>query len=829
MANDKSSIDNFDPLWLNARLDNIGRGADKVIPLLQSIQKQYNYLPQPALKHLCDNSEITPADITGVSTFYSQFRHTPAGRHNINVCVGTACHVKGADLVYEGFHRYLGCAENEDTDSQRQFTINKVACLGCCTLAPVVQIDDIIYGHVTAASAPNIIKNFLARLDNRQSDDKKGANDKILSSANEIRISLGSCCTASGSKAVWDEAQKVIDRYKLPVKIKRTGCISMCHQTPLMAVVVNGTPHHYARINADDVPGIILTHFHPLGIIDKAACRIDAWMESLLLSEDRDTAVNRRRIDMNDENLSSFFGRQKHIAMERCGAAGPLDIDEYMETGGFDALKKCLDGKTPDNIIDIIKEAGLRGRGGAGFPSGLKWQAVRDHSAGKRGDIYLICNGDEGDPGAFMDRMLFESFPFRIIEGMLIAAYAVGANGRISSSNTTDGREQPSPQSVNPSLTKTIEGIFYIRTEYPASIKTMREAIDICERRNLLGDKILGADFSVKFTIVEGAGAFVCGEETALIQSIEGKRGMPTPKPPYPAASGLYGRPTLINNCETLACVPWIIRNGAAEFKSTGTAKSPGTKVFALAGKIARGGLIETPMGVTVRDIVNHIGGGIAGGRKFKAVQIGGPSGGCIPAGLCDTPVDFERLTEAGAMMGSGGMVVLDERDCMVDVAKYFLTFTHDNSCGRCTFCRVGTKRMLDILENICAGKGTAKDLVILEELAASVKSASLCGLGKTAPNPVLTTLKYFRDEYEAHIHGRCPAGKCKNLISYQVTDKCCGCTICHQRCPVNAIMFTPHIRHNIDDTLCTRCDACRAACPKDAVRIICKNQEAAA
>jgi NADH:ubiquinone oxidoreductase subunit F (NADH-binding)/Pyruvate/2-oxoacid:ferredoxin oxidoreductase delta subunit len=375
---------------------------------------------------------------------------------------------------------------------------------------------------------------------------------------------------------------------------------------------------------------------------------------------------------------------------------------------------------------------------------------------------------------------------------MLIAAYSVGAK----------------------------EGIFYIRTEYPASIKTMREAIDICEKNNLLGDNILSAGFSLKLTITEGAGAFVCGEETALIKSIEGKRGMPAPKPPYPASSGLWGKPTLINNCETFACIPWIIRSGADGFKATGTPESPGTKVFALAGKIARGGLIETPMGITIRDIVEHIGGGIANGGKFKAVQIGGPSGGCIPAGLCDTPVDYEQLIQAGAMMGSGGLVVLDERDCMVDIAKYFLTFTQDNSCGRCTFCRTGTKSMLDILEKICAGKGTAKDLETLEELAASIKKASLCGLGKTAPNPVLTTLKYFRSEYEAHIHGSCPAGKCKNLISYTVTDKCDGCTICHQHCPVNAIPFTPYNRHSIDDALCTRCDACRAACPSKAIEI---------
>ena len=798
MSTDKNHTTDFDPAWLNAQLDAIGRGADKVIPLLQSIQKQYNYLPQSALKYLCDHSDITPADVTGVSTFYSQFRHTPSGRHNINVCVGTACHVKDADLVYDAFHRHLCCADGEDTDPQKLFTVNKVACLGCCTLAPAVQIDDIIYGHVTAASVGEVVKDFLEGQKTRGSGDN-AVNDKNLSSANEIRISLGSCCTASGSGAVRVAAQKVINKYKLPVKIKRVGCVSMCHRTPLMVIVINGTLHHYARINADDVQSIILSHFRPSRAIDKVTSWIDTKMESLLLSEKKEALVSQRRISLNDENVSNFFNRQKHITMEPCGAADPLGIDEYIGSGGFEALKKCLHDLKTNDIIGIINESGLRGRGGAGFPTGRKWQAVKDNSLDKREDVYLICNGDEGDPGAFMDRMLLESFPFRIIEGMLIAAYAVNAK----------------------------EGIFYIRAEYQTSIRVMREAIDICEKNNLLGDKILGTNFSVKFTIVEGAGAFVCGEETALIQSIQGKRGMPTPKPPYPASKGLWGKPTLINNCETLACIPWIIRNGATQFKAIGTPESPGTKVFALAGKIARGGLIETPMGATIREIVEHIGGGIASGRKLKAVQIGGPSGGCIPAELCNIPVDYEQLAEVGAMMGSGGLVVLDERDCMVDIAKYFLTFTQDQSCGRCTFCRIGTKRMLDILEKICAGKGIARDLVILEELAVSIKSASLCGLGKTAPNPVLTTLKYFKSEYEAHIRGECPAGKCKDLISYAVTDKCGGCTICYQNCPVNAIPFTPYARHDIDDTLCTRCDACRAACPSKAIEIIHRNGRA--
>ncbi|MDR3013605.1 MAG: NAD(P)H-dependent oxidoreductase subunit E [Chitinispirillales bacterium] len=794
-------VDNFDPAWLDVQLETIGRGADKVIPLLQAIQKRYNYLPQSALIYLGENSDISSADITGVSTFYSQFRHMPAGCHHINVCVGTACHIKGADLVYDGFRRHLGCADGSDTDPYNLFTVNKVACLGCCSLAVAVQVDDIIYGHVTAASAGDIIKDFLGRRKKRKAD-KTLVDNKDLSAANEIRVCLGSCCVASGSAAVETVARKTVAKYGLPVKIKHVGCVGMCHRTPLVEIIANGVSHLYANITPDDVPSITLNHFRPPSIINKVISWVDTAAESLVLSEPAQAAADRLRISRDSEAVDNFFNMQKHIVTEHYGAMTPLDIDEYISRGGFEALKKCLHELSANEVVDILGNSGLRGRGGAGFPAGIKWEAVRSHASlrldtNSSNDVYLICNGDEGDPGAYMDRMLLESFPYRIIEGMLIAAYAVGA----------------------------CEAMFYIRAEYPFALKIMREAINVCEKRNIIGNNILDGKFSVKFSIVEGAGAFVCGEETALIKSIEGKRGMPTLKPPFPASKGLWEKPTLINNCETYACVPWIINSGAGKFKSLGTPESPGTKVFALTGKVAHNGLIETPMGITINEIVEHIGGGIADGKKFKAIQIGGPSGGCVPAELGNIPVDFEKLTEAGAMMGSGGLVVLDERDCMVDIAKYFLTFTQDQSCGRCTFCRVGTKRMLDILEKICDGKGTDKDLQDLEELAVSVKSASLCGLGKTAPNPVLSTLKYFKNEYEAHINKECPAGKCKELISYKVTEKCTtGCTICSQNCPVNAIPFTPYNRPIIDDALCTRCDVCRASCPiEGAIDIVSK------
>jgi len=442
-----------------------------------------------------------------------------------------------------------------------------------------------------------------------------------------------------------------------------------------------------------------------------------------------------------------------------------------------------------EQIIETIEGSGLRGRGGAGFPTGPKWRLARQQPGETK---YLICNGDEGDPGAFMDRMLLESFPFRIIEGLAIAAVAVGAH----------------------------EGIFYIRHEYPLAVKRVRAAIKLCQKRGWLGEKLLGAEYPLRLTIKEGAGAFVCGEETALIASVEGQRGMPRLRPPFPIEHGLWGKPTVINNVETLALVPWIIRHGAEAFSAYGTKASKGTKVFALAGNIQRGGLIEIPMGTTIRQIVEEIGGGAGPGRRFKAVQIGGPSGGCVPARLADTPVDYESLREVGAIMGSGGLIVLDDTACMVDIARYFLQFTQNQSCGKCTFCRIGTRRMLDILERLCAGKGQPNDLVELDRLGGQVGAGSLCGLGKTAPNPVLTTLRYFRDEYEAHLQGRCPAGKCAALIKYRVLENCTGCTICAQNCPVDAIPMTPFARHAIDLDTCIRCDSCRQVCPEDAIEV---------
>jgi NADH-quinone oxidoreductase subunit F len=560
----------------------------------------------------------------------------------------------------------------------------------------------------------------------------------------------------------------------------------------------------YSGLTPEQARDLVAHHFRPRGFRRRISSLWTRTLDHLLLDEPAAKVAN-SAINNTESGVAAFLGRQVHIATEGFGKLDPLNLDEYVAHGGFGALAECLKDAaslslsssggektaklTPDAIIDVIERSGLRGRGGAGFPTGPKWRMARQQP----GDVkYVICNGDEGDPGAFMDRMLLESFPYRIIEGLAIAAVAVGAH----------------------------EGIFYIRHEYPLAVKRVRAAIKLCQKRGWLGDRLLGTDYPLRLSIKEGAGAFVCGEETALVASIEGKRGMPRLRPPFPIEAGLWGKPTVINNVETLALVPWILRRGAEAFSAYGTRTSKGTKVFALAGNVQRGGLIEIPMGTTIGQIVQEIGGGVAPGRTFKAVQIGGPSGGCVPARLADTPVDYESLRDVGAIMGSGGLIVLDDTACMVDIARYFLQFTQNQSCGKCTFCRIGTRRMLDILERLCAGKGQKQDLVELERLGNQVGAGSLCGLGKTAPNPVLTTLRYFHDEYEAHLEGRCPAKKCVALIKYSVRENCTGCTICAQHCPVNAIPMTPYQRHVIDTEKCTRCDSCREMCPHDAIEV---------
>ena len=782
----------FDITEVDRIVEEHGRGREAVIPILQAIQARYRYLPEEALKRVCEISEITPASIEGIASFFAQFRRKPVGEHMISVCDGTACHVKGAPAVYTAVAEYLHLEEGEDTDAEGRFTLRKVSCLGCCTLAPAVQIDTVTYGHLRPEGVPRMLQDFLAHESQRKPMHLHHKPHPDGETA-EIRIGLGSCCVAGGSEKIRQALEESLDEVQATVHVKHVSCVGMCHRTPLLEIRLPGTPPKlYAKVEPGDVREIIARHFPAKTILRRAYAKGVHYLDRFYTDAGR-KAVERYTIDTGDAPVAAFLNAQKRLATEYCGEINPTDLDEYERLNGFQALREALaekrnGGAVGERIIETIEKSGLRGRGGAGFPTARKWRFVRE----AQGERFLICNGDEGDPGAFMDRMILESYPFRVIEGMLLASLAVDA----------------------------YEGVCYIRAEYPLAVRRMREAIGICEEAGFLGENILESGHAFRLRVKEGAGAFVCGEETALIASLEGRRGTPDFRPPFPAQEGFQGRPTLVNNTETFALVSWIVRNGAEAFSAFGTERSKGTKVFSLAGKIRRGGLIEVPMGMTVRQIVEEIGGGVAEGRRFKAVQVGGPSGGCIPAELGDTPVDYEALTEVGAMMGSGGFVVLDDMDCMVEMTRYFLSFTQIESCGKCTPCRVGTKRMLEMLTRICEGQGKPGDLDQLEHLARVVKNQSLCGLGKTAPNPVLTALRYYRDEFEAHIAGRCPAGVCKALVRYTITDACIGCTKCAQECPADAIVAVPYARHSVDDAKCTRCDACRQVCPVDAVRI---------
>jgi len=782
-------MDELDLTFVDQAIDEIGAGAENLLMILQAVQGHFGYLPEEALERICEITQITPASIAGVSTFYDHFRHRPAGRHTIRVCIGTACHVKGGGQIYDAFKRHLAIPEEDDTDQHKLFTVEKVACLGCCMLAPAIQVDDITYGHLTTDQVPAVLRDFLEQQKAGAQQAASQGFAKDTENLGEIRICLDSSCVASGSARVYEALQKAVKETAARAVVKSVGCSGMSYLAPLVEVVLpGGTSFRYAMVQPADARAIVLRHFKPKQIGREIRNGISTMLDKLLTDMTREP-VTRYSVDVRDRPVAHFLRRQKHIATEHCGSIDPVDIDEYMFHDGFKALQKCIRDLSPEEIISEIERSGLRGRGGAGFPTAIKWSAVRKQQSGKK---FILCNGDEGDPGAFMDRMLMESYPYRIIEGMIIAACAVGAN----------------------------EGYFYIRSEYPLAIKRMTQALNNCRQRGFIGEEIIKSGFSLDLKIMPGAGAFVCGEETALIASIEGRRGMPRLRPPYPAQSGLWGKPTLINNVETYSSVPWIIRNGAEAFAGLGTESSKGTKVFALAGKVDRVGLIEVPMGISVRQIIEDIGGGIAGGLQFKAVQVGGPSGGCVPAELAHLPVDYETLKEIGTMMGSGGLVALDETDCMVDIARYFLEFTQNQSCGKCTFCRIGTRRMLDILERLCNGQGVKADIEELEHLAKMIKKTSLCGLGTTAPNPVLSTIRYFRDEYEAHVEGRCPAGKCKALVVYSVTDDCIGCTLCAQHCPVDAIEMKPYEKHEIDTEKCIRCGTCKNICPADAIEV---------
>ncbi|SDY89113.1 NAD(P)-dependent iron-only hydrogenase diaphorase component flavoprotein [Proteiniborus ethanoligenes] len=586
-----------------------------------------------------------------------------------------------------------------------------------------------------------------------------------------VLICGGTGCTSSKSDLIEEKFNELLTDKGLnnEIKVVRTGCFGLCEAGPIVIIYPEGA--FYSHIKVEDVKEIVEEHLYKGRIVKR-----------LLYKHSVEDDV------IKSINEIGFYKKQVRVALSHCGVINPEDITEYIAYNGYEALGKVLTEMTPDEVINTIKASGLRGRGGGGFPTGLKWEFTAKANGNKK---YVLCNADEGDPGAFMDRSILEGDPHAVIEAMAIAGYAIGAD----------------------------EGYIYIRAEYPIAVKRLEIAIKQAKEYGLLGRNIFHTDFSFDLEIRLGAGAFVCGEETALIASIEGERGMPRNKPPFPANKGLWQKPTLINNVETYANIPKIILNGADWFNEIGSEKSPGTKVFALGGKINNTGLVEIPMGTTLREVIYDIGGGIPNEKKFKAVQTGGPSGGCITSDHLDVPIEYETLIALGSMMGSGGMIVMDEDTCMVDIARFFLDFTVDESCGKCTPCREGTKRMLEILEKITRGEGEPEDLEKLESLAETIKAASLCGLGQTAPNPVLSTLRYFRDEYEAHVYEkRCPAGACQELLQYFITDKCIGCTKCARSCPVSCISGKVKELHVIDQEKCIKCGACQAACPVDAI-----------
>ena len=583
----------------------------------------------------------------------------------------------------------------------------------------------------------------------------------------EIKVGLASCGLAAGAGAIYEGIKNYISDKDLDIKLRKTACIGMCFAEPIIEITTDdGKNITYGRLNEADIAPIIESCLQNTPLLEKA-----------ILSPDYDCPEN--------DNKAA----QTRIVLRNAGHIDPENIDEYLENDGYKALEKVLKTMSPEDVIKEVKDSGLRGRGGAGFSTGLKWQFAFQNQSDKK---YVICNADEGDPGAFMDKGILEGDPHSVIEGMLICAYTIGAD----------------------------EGYVYCRAEYPLAVRHLKKAIADAEERGIIGKNIFGSDFSFDLHIKEGAGAFVCGEETALIGSIEGKRGMPNLRPPFPAKSGLWGKPTNNNNVETYGNISWIILHGAAEYRKYGTENCAGTKAFALTGKIKNSGLIEVPMGTPLREVIYGVGGGMKFDKPFKAVQLGGPSGGCIPEYLLDTPVEYESIMKTGAIMGSGGMVVMDTDTCMIDIARFFLNFTQNESCGKCTFCRVGTKRMLEILNRITRGEGVMEDIDTLEKLAHQIIDTSLCGLGKSAPNPVLTTIKYFRDEYIAHIvDKKCPAGVCTALLKYTIdASKCVGCTACARKCPADAINGQVKQVHVIDQDKCIKCGACYEACRFDAV-----------
>ena len=802
-------------------LDRYERKESSLIMVLQDVQEALNYLPEEAINTVAAGLGLPRSRVYSVASFYKTLSLEPRGRHKIDVCTGTACHVRGAGRLVNQLSEELGVRPGGTTDDL-EFSLNSVHCVGACALGPVLLVDDAVHGEMTPRKLSRTIEKCRTEepvgeaiccgtCASSSATPETQTPGPISSTADleELRESLSaarggqravvSICAGSGCRALGADALIAAFGNRLEeaglsdaVRIQSNGCHGFCERGLLVVIRPQGIL--YQRVKPEDVAEIIETTIGAGKIVERLVYKDPKTGAPIALEED-----------------IPFYAGQKRLLMSRNAHLDPSSIEDYIAAGGYRSLAKVLATNDPEAVIDEIRRAGLRGRGGAGFHAARKWASCRENDADRK---FILCNADEGDPGAFMDCSLLEGNPHSVIEGMVIGAFAIAAPG---------GREDAA--SVDPTLAggfgshPEAEGYVYVRHEYPRAVANLEIALAQARGAGLLGENILGSGFSYDIRISRGGGAFVCGESTALMTSIEGKVGEPRAKYIHTAESGLWGKPTVLNNVETWANVPLIIEKGADWFSNIGTEKSKGTKIFSLVGKVKNTGLVEVPMGLSLRKIVFDIGGGIPRGKKFKAVQTGGPSGGCVPEQLLDLPVDFDELTRAGSMMGSGGMIVMDEETCMVDVARYFIEFLYEESCGKCTACRLGLLNTKEILDRICAGAGRADDLARLEQLFEVLDDGSLCGLGKSAANPVRSTLRHFRSEYEAHIKNKhCPAGVCRGLITYKIDESCNGCAMCLKACPRGAITGEKKKLHTIDEALCDRCGICVASCKVDSI-----------
>jgi NADH-quinone oxidoreductase subunit F len=771
-----------------------------LIMVLQDVQEKLNYIPEETIDLVSDGLGVPRSRVYSVASFYKSFSLKPQGKHKVDVCLGTACHVRGAERLVHQLTEELGIKPGETTEDL-EVTLNTVHCVGACAIGPVVIMDGEYHGEVTpqkltkslkkccsseapkactCTEAPAPAAPLVERIAN--ANELATLKQELLEVRQEeqavISVCCGSGCRALGSERLIRAFEEGLAEAGLAGevgihRIQKNGCHGYCEKGILCVIRPAGIL--YQHVKPKDVPEIIAKTLLNGQVVDR------------LLYEDPESGEK-----IVHEKDVPFYARQERLLMQMNAVIDPLDIRDYIAAGGYEALAKALTQMQSDDVIGEVKSAGLRGRGGGGFHAARKWASCRKVKADKK---YILCNADEGDPGAFMDCSLLEGNPHSVIEGMIIGAYAIA------------GRESQA------------EGYVYVRGEYPVAVANLEVALDQARAAGLLGVDILCSGFSYDIKISRGGGSFVCGESTALMASIEGKIGEPRAKYIHTATSGLYESPTVLNNVETWANVPIIIRDGADSFAAIGAEKSKGTKIFSLVGKVNNTGLVEVPMGMTLREIVYDIGGGIRGGKQFKAVQTGGPSGGCLPEAMLDLPVDFDELTKVGSMMGSGGMIVMDEATCMVDIARYFTDFLAEESCGKCAACRLGLDQLKDILERICAGQGRAEDIPQMEKLFEVLDNGSLCGLGKSAANPVRSTLTYFREEYEAHIDcQKCPAGVCRALITYYIDDSCTGCLLCKKACPQDAITGKKKELHVIDESKCDRCGICVASCQFDSI-----------